>query len=53
MPSWDFLVVQWLRHCTPDARGLGSVPGQGARSHKLQPKLLHDARGIKDLVFCS
>ena len=30
------LVVQWLRLCTPTAEGLGSIPGQGTRSHILQ-----------------
>ena len=25
------LVVQWLRLCTPKARGLGWIPGQGTR----------------------
>ena len=28
--------VQWLRLCTPNAGGLGSIPGQGTRSHMLQ-----------------
>ena len=27
------LVVQWLRLHAPSARGLGSIPGQGPRSH--------------------
>ena len=27
------LVVQWLRLCAPNAGGLGSIPGQGTRSH--------------------
>ena len=27
------LVVQWLRLWTPNAVGLGSIPGQGTRSH--------------------
>ena len=27
------LVAQWLRLHTPNAGGLGSIPGQGARSH--------------------
>ena len=27
------LVVQWLRLCSPNAGGLGSVPGPGTRSH--------------------
>ena len=26
------LVVQWLRFCVPNARGLGSISGQGTRS---------------------
>ena len=30
------LVVQWLRLHAPSAGGLGSIPGQGTRSHKLQ-----------------
>ena len=32
------LAVQWLRACTPNARSLGLIPGQGARSHMLQQK---------------
>ena len=27
------LVVQWLRLHAPNAGGLGSIPGQGTRSH--------------------
>ena len=27
------LVAQWLRLCTPNAGGPGSIPGQGTRSH--------------------
>ena len=41
-------MVQWLRLGTPNAGGLGSIPGQGTRSHmpqlrvhKPQPKVLH------------
>ena len=34
---WDFLVVQWLRLCTVNAEGAGSIPGQGAGS--CMPKL--------------
>ncbi|TEA37350.1 hypothetical protein DBR06_SOUSAS1910041, partial [Sousa chinensis] len=30
------LVVQWLRLCAPNAGGLGSIPGQGTRSHMPQ-----------------
>ena len=35
------LVVQWLRLPTPNAGGLGSIPGQGTRSHVPQLKTLH------------
>ena len=31
--------VQWLRLCTPNAGGLGSIPGQGTRSHMLQRRI--------------
>ena len=31
-------VVQWLRLCTPNAGGRGSIPGQGTRVHMLQLK---------------
>ena len=27
------LVAQWIRLCAPNAGGLGSIPGQGTRSH--------------------
>ena len=27
------LVVQWVRLLTPNAGGLGSIPGRGTRSH--------------------
>ena len=27
------LVVQWVRLCTPNAGGWGSIPGQGTGSH--------------------
>ena len=27
------LVVQWVRCCTPNAGGPGSIPGWGTRSH--------------------
>ena len=33
--SGTFLVVQWLRLQAPNAGGLGSIPGQGTRSHML------------------
>ena len=35
------LVLQWLRLKAPKARGPGSIPGQGTRSHMPQPKILH------------
>ena len=31
-------MVHWLRLCTPNAGGLGSIPGQGTRSRMLQLK---------------
>ena len=31
-----FLVVQWVRLLAPNAGVLGSIPGQGTRSHMLQ-----------------
>ena len=35
------LVVQWQGLCTPNAGGLGSISGQGTRSHMLQLKIPH------------
>ena len=35
-PFWDFSVVHWLRLHAPSAGGLGSIPSQGARSHRPQ-----------------
>ena len=32
------LVVQWLRLRAPNSGGLGSIPGQGTRSHMPQLK---------------
>ena len=32
------LVVQWLRLHVPNAGGLGSIPGQEARSHMAKTK---------------
>ena len=31
----NFLVIQWLGLHTSTARGLGSIPGQGTKAHKL------------------
>jgi len=36
-------VLQWLRLSTPNAEGLGSISGQGTRSHVPQLKILHTA----------
>ena len=33
---WDFPGGQWLRFRTPNARGLGLIPGQGTRSYMPQ-----------------
>ena len=32
--------VQWIRLCTPNARGPASHPSQGTRPHMLQLKIL-------------
>ena len=37
--SWDFLTVQWLRFCAPNAGSPGSVPSQGTRFRMLQLRL--------------
>ena len=46
------LVVQWLRLRTPDARGLGLIPGQGTRSHMLQLKghMWHNEDGKSSML---
>ena len=31
-------VAQWLTLCTPNAGGLGLIPGQGTRPHMPQPR---------------
>ena len=41
-----YLVVQWLRLGAPNARSLGSIPGQGASSHMLQLKVLQASTKI-------
>ena len=41
--SGTSLVVQWLRLRAASARGPGSIPGQGTRSHMPQLKILHAA----------
>ena len=42
------LVVQWLRFHTPNAGSLGSIPGQGTRSHMPPLRGLHAS--AKDLA---
>ena len=39
-PTGTSLVVQWIRLCTPNTGGPGSIPGQGTRFHMLQLKIL-------------
>ena len=47
-------MVERLRVCAPNAGGLGSIPGQGTRSHMLQPTpctaKIHKNFVKKDLV---
>ena len=47
-------MIQWLRLCTPNAGGLGLIPGRWARSnmlqlsfHMLQLKILYATMKIK------
>ena len=44
------LVVQRLRLWAPNAGDLGSIPGQGTRSHMLQPKIPYSTTEIEDPV---
>ena len=53
------LVVRWLRLHTPNAGGLGSIPGQGTRSHRPQIRVCrlrlknpHAAVTVKGPVCC-
>ena len=44
-------MVQWLRLCTPDARGQGPIPGQRTRSHVPQDsacRQMKDPAGSKE-----
>ena len=41
------LMVQWLRLHVPNAWGLGSIPGQGIKSHMQQLRL----RAVKKVIF--
>ena len=47
------MVVQWLRLCAPNAGGLGSIPGQGTRSHMPQLKILHATMKTEDPKYCN
>ena len=44
-------MVQGLRIHAPNARDLGSIPGQGTRSHMPQLKIAHAE--TKDLAGCN
>lgn len=45
--SWGTsLMVQWLRLCAPNAGGLGSIPGEGIRSHTPQLEIPNAATKI-------
>ena len=46
-----FLVVQWLRLHAFNAKGLGSIPGQGTRAH--MPKLRVHLPQLKDPLGCN
>ena len=46
-PAGTSLVVQGLRLHAYNAGGLGSIPGQGTRSHMPQLKILHAATKIR------
>ena len=39
--SGTSLVIQWFRLQAPNAGGLGSIPGQGTRSHVAATKSSH------------
>ena len=45
----DFPGGPVVRTQAPNAGGLGSIPGQGTRSHMSQLKISHTAIKIKDL----
>ena len=50
-PVETSLVAQWLRLHAPNARGLGSIPGQGPRVCMLQLKIPHIS--TKDPACCN
>ena len=41
------MVVQWLRRWASSTGGLGLIPRQGTRSHRLQLKISHAAMKIE------
>ena len=47
------LVARGLRLHAPNAGDLGSLPGQGTRSHKLQLKTLHATTKTEDPAYCN
>ena len=42
------MVVQWVKLPAPNSGGPSLIPGQGARSHLPQLKILHATMKIKD-----
>ena len=46
-------MVQGLRLQAPKAGGLGSIPGQGTRSHVLHLKILHATMKMEDFSCCN
>ena len=48
-----YLVVQQLRFHAPNAGDLGSIPGQGARSHRLQLKKQTNKQTNRSHTWCS
>ena len=51
LSSGTSLVVQRLRLPSPNAGGLGSIPGQGTRPHMLQLKILHATGKTEDSPY--
>ena len=54
------LEVRWLRLCSPNAGGPGSIPGQGTRSHMAQlriwvpqPEISHAASKTHSACMCA
>ena len=47
------LVIQWLRPHAPNAGGLGSIPGQGTRSHMPQVLVKCSHAATKETMCCN